>query len=176
MIEVLVTMVIIAFGLLGMAGLQMRMQASELESYQRSQAILLLNDMANRIAVGRNNAGSYVTGTGTPLGTGANCGSIGTTPMPKLDLTQWCNALQGAAETATEGGVTVNRGAMIGARGCVEKVGSDYVVTVAWQGMVPISAPPSSVGCGLNQYNGATTCQNDLCRRYVTTLVRVANL
>ena len=63
MVEILVTLVIIAFGLLGMAGLQMRLQVSEVESYQRSQALLLLNDMASRIATNRNGAASYVTGT-----------------------------------------------------------------------------------------------------------------
>ena len=76
MIEVLVTMVIIAFGLLGMAGLQMRMQTSEMESYQRSQALLLLNDMANRIAVNRNHASSYVTGA---VGAGPACPTANTT-------------------------------------------------------------------------------------------------
>jgi len=179
MIEVLVTMVIIAFGLLGMAGLQVRMQSSELESYQRSQAILLLNDMAGRIAVNRNSAAGYVTGTGSPLGTGASCGSISAptgVPSPAMvrqDQTEWCNALQGAAETYG----TSKAGAMIGGRGCVETVGSDYLVTVTWQGMTPISAPPDSVACGRSQYDGAgSSCQGDLCRRYVTTLVRVANL
>ena len=70
MIEVLVTMVIIAFGLLGMAGLQMRMQTSEMESYQRSQALLLLNDMANRIAVEPQPCRLVLWPAGSPLGVG----------------------------------------------------------------------------------------------------------
>ncbi len=56
-------MVIIAFGLLGMAGLQMRMQSSEMEAYQ-GQALLLLNDMANRISSNRTNAAAYLAGGG----------------------------------------------------------------------------------------------------------------
>ena len=44
LIEVLVTIVILAVGLLGLAGLQMRLQSSEVEAYQRTQASLLLED------------------------------------------------------------------------------------------------------------------------------------
>ena len=174
MIEVLVTMVIIAFGLLGMAGLQMRLQMSEMESYQRSQALLLLNDMANRIAVNRTaaSAGSYNIDAASPTGAGITCPTATTTQVDR-DLKEWCNALQGAAEVS--GTATV--GAMVGGRGCVESVGGDYLVTVAWQGLTPISAPPASVACGAGSYNApAGGCINDLCRRTVTTLVRIANL
>jgi type IV pilus assembly protein PilV len=173
MIEVLVTLVIIAFALLGMAGLQMRMQVSEMESYQRSQALLLLNDMANRIAANRNNAPQYVTGT-TALGTGMDCPS-GTATTTQQDLKQWCEALQGAAEVSSSAGKV---GAMVGGRGCVQSASGDYMVTVVWQGFGALAAPPSSVACGLNAFNGTagSNCSNDLCRRAVTTLVRVGTL
>jgi type IV pilus assembly protein PilV len=49
MIEVLVTIVILAFGMLGLAGLQNKVNIGMLESYQRSQAVILLNDMAERM-------------------------------------------------------------------------------------------------------------------------------
>ncbi len=177
MIEVLVTMVIIAFGLLGMAGLQVRLQMSEMESYQRSQALLLLNDMANRIATNRNNAPSYLTPATSPLGTGMTCPTTVTT-VAQRDLKEWCDALQGAGETTGTGVITARVGTLLGGRGCVELVGSDYLVTVAWQGNTPLAAPPASVACGANNYNGAagTPCANDLCRRPVTTLVKIATL
>ncbi len=174
MIEVLVTMVIIAFGLLGIAGLQVRLQVSEMESYQRSQALLLLNDMASRMATNRNYAGSYITVATSPLGAGMDCPTT-TTTVAQRDLGEWCNALQGAGETMDAGATKV--GAMIGGRGCVESVDGDYLVTVAWQGLTPIAAPPASVACGVNSYNGATgSCVNDRCRRTVTSLVRIATL
>lgn len=172
MIEVLVTLVIIAFGLLGMAGLQLRLQVSEMESYQRSQALLLLNDMTSRISTNRSNASAYVTTAANPLGAGMTCPTTTTTTVQR-DAGEWCNALQGAGEASGSSKV----GAMVGGRGCVESVGGDYLITVAWQGMAPIAAPPSSVACGANSYNGTTgACVNDLCRRAVTTLVRIANL
>lgn len=172
MIEVLVTMVIIAFGLLGMAGLQVRMQTSEMEAYQRSQALLLLNDMANRIAANRGNASAYVTGT-TALGSGMACPTATGTTVDQ-DLKQWCESLQGAAEVASANKV----GAMVGGRGCVQSASGDYMITVVWQGFTPISAPPAAVNCGAAQFNGAAgaACVNDLCRRAVTTLVRIATL
>ncbi|MDO9219149.1 MAG: pilus assembly protein [Lacisediminimonas sp.] len=174
MIEVLVTLVIIAFGLLGLAGLQARLQTSEMESYQRSQALLLLNDMANRIATNRSNAADYVTTVASPLGAGMTCPATMAT-VGQLDLEDWCNALQGAGETTDLGATKV--GAMVGGRGCVESIDGDYLVTVAWQGLTPIAAPPASVACGADSYNVTTgSCVNDLCRRTATTLVRIAAL
>ena len=174
MIEVMVTLVIIAFGLLGMAGLQMRLQMSEMESYQRSQALLLLNDISNRITTNRTAAlaGSYLVAGASPMGAGMTCPTTTATQVQR-DLGEWCNALQGAAETV--GGASV--GAMIGGRGCVEQIGSDLMVTVAWQGLTPIAAPPASVTCGANSYNSAAGgCVSDRCRRTVTTVVRIATL
>jgi len=50
---------------------------------------------------------------------------------------------------------------------------------VAWQGLAPISAPPANITCGANLYDGTgddAVCVNDLCRRVVTTLVRIGTL
>ena len=175
MLEVLVTIAILAVGLLGLAGLQSRLQVSEMESYQRAQALILLNDMASRITTNRINAAKYVTTS--PVGAGMVCPTASTTQLDR-DKYEWCTALQGAAET--EGVSSV--GAMIGGRGCVESLGvntGQYMITVAWQGLVPISAPPASVSCGSGSYNSTATgaaCVGDLCRRVVTTIVQIATL
>lgn len=173
MIEVLVTFFILAVGLLGMLAMHTRLQQSEMDSYQRSQALLLLNDMANRINSNRNAASNYVTGT-TAVGAGMTCPTSTATTKDK-DIGEWCNALQGASETQA----TSKLGTLVGGRGCVENLGSGkYMLTVAWQGLTPLAAPPSSVACGKDSYNGdlGSSCVNDLCRRVVTTIVRVANL
>jgi type IV pilus assembly protein PilV len=175
MVEVLVTLVIIAFGLLGMAGLQMRLQVSETESYQRSQALLLLNDMANRIGTNRTaaTAGSY-TAASTVYGTGQTCvaSASGDTAVQR-DLKEWNCALLGASETKNSGADNV--GGMIGGRGCLSTVDGDIMITVVWQGLTPIAAPPASVTCGAGQFNSGT-CASDLCRRAVTTIVRIGVL
>jgi type IV pilus assembly protein PilV len=174
LIEVLVSLLIVAFGLLGLAGLQGRLQTSEVEAYQRSQAILLLDDMASRLATNRANAASYVTAAA--LGIGIACPVLGTNPTrQEIDTAEWCVALQGAAESASG----ANAGAMIGGRGCVEALPDDeYLITVAWQGLTPVSAPPASVSCGRDQYDdtGNGDCTDDRCRRVVTTIVRIGTL
>jgi type IV pilus assembly protein PilV len=172
LLEVLITIVILAIGLLGLAGLQARLQSSEMESYQRAQALVLINDMASRIATNRANAADYVTGSASPLGAGMACPAAGA-EQQETDASEWCEALQGAGETLSGSYV----GAMVGGRGCVEDIGGgQYLVTVAWQGLTPSSAPDPA--CGQNLYNGATgsACAGDKCRRVITTIVRIGDL
>jgi type IV pilus assembly protein PilV len=175
LIEVLVTMVILAIGLLGLAGLQVRLQSSELESYQRAQALILLEDMANRLSANRANAAAYVTTETNFLGIGdsqsASCSGSGLS----FDLCQWSNALKGASEQSSS---STNVGAMIGARGCIEDLGTgdQFIITVVWQGMTPLSAPVSNCGAGLYDGDSGTSCVNDLCRRAMSTIVRIADL
>ena len=169
LIEVLVTIVILTIGLLGLAGLQFRALTSQMESYQRSQALILLKDMADRIDNNRVNAASYVTTT--PLGTGsASCTATGAGSAG--DLCEWNNALLGAAELDSAGNKV---GAMIGARGCVYQivaaasgVPGQYVVSVAWQGLNNTATP--AVNCGQNQYG------NEALRRVVSLPLSIATL
>jgi type IV pilus assembly protein PilV len=179
MIEILITLAITVIGMYGIIEVQSRLQQSEMDSYQRTQALLLLRDISNRIETNRSDVPAYLTadfpGSGF-VGVGQTCPvSDGTTASN--DLSEWCNALQGASESLS----TANVGAMIGGRGCVEEVitGSGlYMITVTWQGMSPIAAPPANVSCASGLYNNpvGSACVEDLCRRYVTTVVRVANL
>jgi type IV pilus assembly protein PilV len=184
MIEVLVTMVIIAFGLLGIAGLQVRLQSSEMESYQRAQALLLLDDMVSRINANRGVLTSQYSANAPvtrPVGAGMDCPTLSAN-LVQSDVNEWCKALQGAAELVGTGVAQLKVGAMVGGRGCVENLGlgtlgeQRYRVTVAWQGLTPVSAPPET--CGANLYDGATgsACKNDLCRRAVSTVISMANL
>jgi type IV pilus assembly protein PilV len=166
LIEVLVTILILAFGLMGLVGMQAKVQAGQSDNYQRAQAVLLVEDMTNRISANRINAASYVTAS--PLGTGdaqpASCDGLAAAAK---DQCEWSHEIQGAAEQA--GGSSV--GAMLGARGCVEQVGANpavYRVTVAWQAMSDLAAP--SLACGRNLYPRETL------RRAIAGFVTVANL
>ena len=133
-------MVILSIGLIALVVLQGRLHLLQMESYQRSQALILLSDMANRIALNRNGVDNYLT-LGTPLGAGQAC-PAGVATREEADLSEWCAALQGAPETLGANQV----GAMVGGRGCIDDIGGgEYLVTVAWQGQAPISAPPASV-------------------------------
>jgi type IV pilus assembly protein PilV len=172
LIEVLVAMIVLAIGLLGLVGLQARLQVLQMEAYQRAQALILLHDMATRIESNRSAAAAYVTGGA--VGVDAACPATGPT-RKEADINEWCSALQGAAEKI--GVAATNVGVMVGGRGCVESMGSDrYMITVAWQGLAPLSAPPANVTCGAGEYDDGATCTGETCRRVVTTVVRIATL
>lgn len=158
-LEAMITAVVLGLGLLGLAGLQMKMQAAEVESYQRGQALVLLDDMASRITSNRNNAATYKT-NGAPLGTGdselADCSGVAFGVA--RDKCQWSNLLKGAGETI--GGA--NAGAMINARGCVdEEVAGATPLTlrivVSWQGLTPTSAPILVCGTDADYGDGSGT-------------------
>lgn len=153
MIEVLVTIVILAIGLLGLAGMQMKIQSVEMESYQRVQAMTILNDMANRLQANLANPSGYLTGDTVGGGATESCaGKSGAA----LDLCEWGNALRGAGESS--GGSSV--GAMIEARGCIVLIQAPdattgacspgiYEVTVAWQGLFETVSPANECAKGL---------------------------
>ena len=198
LIEVLIALLIIVLGLLGLAGMQVRMQQAEFESYQRTQALILLYDMVDRINVNRETASCFRVTTnaaaGTPfLGVGSTvapaCAASTTAnnTMAINSMTEWNDALVGAAET--KGGVSV--GAMLGARGCVSYDSATelldaglavmpgtgiYTATVAWQGTsrtVSPSSLPTPNNCALDTYGSGS---NDERRRVVSATFRQARL
>ncbi|HEY0845914.1 MAG TPA: type IV pilus modification protein PilV [Noviherbaspirillum sp.] len=170
MIEVLVTMVILAFGLLGLAGMQSKLHLSMAESFQRAQAVVLVNDLSERINANRAQAASYVSAS--TLGTGdaqpEDCSGLASGAT--RDLCEWSNTLKGASEKKS----SVNTGAMTDARGCVTQVQAPdtttctpgvYLVTVAWQGLHKTKAPDAL--CGKDQYG------DDAYRRAISVRVAV---
>lgn len=166
MIEVMVAIIITTFGLLGFAGMQARATAAEFESYQRSQALTLVEDLVSRMNANRTNAASYVTTGLIGAGPVQDCsGLLGAA----LDLCQWGNLIRGSTED--RGGAKV--GSMIGARGCVTRpsTSSDrYIVAIAWQGIVPTGAPGSPCG------QGDASFPKEALRRAVSSTMCVALL
>jgi len=183
LIEVLVTFVVVGLGLFGLAALQAKLQLSEVDAYQRAQALLLVQDMSDRITANRKNAASYVTASGTTFGAGdaqpSDCTTIAAPTVQETDACQWSNALKGAAEQEGAGGDATLTGAMIGAQGCIESIAMDtYLVSVVWQGLTPLAAPSEGLACGSGDYDGGddSPCQNDLCRRAISSIVRIGTL
>jgi len=149
LIEVLVTIVILAIGLLGLALLQTTSLNNQLESYQRAQALLLLEDMANRVRVNSlaARAGAYPDGDQYGLLVEADCNLL--TVAAARDLCEWNNALAGSGTKLLDDS---NVGSLVGARACVENlagsVDGERIVrlTIAWQGMAATVAPASACG------------------------------
>jgi type IV pilus assembly protein PilV len=169
LLEALITIFILAFGILGLANLHAKLQTVEVESYARSQALVLLDDMAARLSAHRGIAPTYVTTN--PVGTGdtqpTDCS--GTALGVARDMCEWSTALKGRTELS--GSVAV--GAMIGGRGCIEQLAGavppSYRVTVTWQGLSQTVAP--GVDCAQSLYG-----VNDALRRAVVKVVSIAAL
>src|SRR5262245_40568377 len=108
--EVLVSMLILLLGLLGVVGLQAKAQSAEVESYQRAQALVRLQDMSDRLNTNRKDAHDklYAGATAGGSTTSTDCS---TKSGWELDMCQWGNLLNGAAEV--RGSTQV--GAMAGA-------------------------------------------------------------
>lgn len=156
MIEVLVAVVVIALGLLGLAGLQTKMLGVEMEAYQRSTALMVLENMANTIRANEDDArdkGIYDA---------IDCPDV-TEPID--EICAWINTMT----TNTEG---QDIGGLIGVRGCVEALPGALKtlrVSVAWQGLTPTAAPPDDLVCGVDEYGDETL------RRVISTVVVILN-
>ncbi len=172
LIELLVTLVITAVALLGMIALQARATQAQFESYQRAQALLLVEDMVNRLAANRDARRCYETNAANGMGSGfvgvgvdapatGNCTS-GTNVENQLtadrDLIAWDDTLDGEGEELGSGSGTFV-GGLLNARGCIlftDLGGGDqrYTVAVSWQGQYDTVAP--AVACGTAaSYGGA---------------------
>lgn len=105
LIEVLIAMVVLAIGLLGLAGLQSTSIQSNQGSYYRSQATVLANDMADRMRANRTAAlaGGYVIAT-APTSSSSN--TVSGTRAEK-DKAEWLNALAETLPLGT-GKITLN--------------------------------------------------------------------
>jgi len=189
MMEVLVTLFIIMVGLLGIIALQGKAQIAELEAYQRSQALIVLSDIVDRMNANRATLSCFVvttdTANGKPyIGPGSN--SYGTPSTCAASITAYNNAantaikeinnfFKGTSEQIAGGDVA----AMINGRACISYDATTelggvsgtglYNVIVSWQAMGDLPAPVN-MNCAVGEYGAETK------RRAVSTTFRVANL
>jgi len=115
LIEVLVTVIILAIGLLGLAGLQLTALKYNHSAYMRSQAIILTNDITDRMRANLDmaTAGNYSIALGVvPAvvsceGVGANCSPA---DVAAADLSDWKQQL--AAVLPSGDGAIVQNGSL----------------------------------------------------------------
>ena len=98
MIEVLVTLMIIALALLGTAGLQAYAMRTSQGGQFRSQAVFLVADLAERMEANKIGAvaGSYAlstSSTANTLSTACVSSACSPTDLAAFDLSQWQNAI-----------------------------------------------------------------------------------
>ncbi len=186
LLEILIALIVIAIGLLGLFALQAKAQKAETESYERTQALVLIQDIVDRMNANRNDTFSLAYVTAAPVGGGGALDDCSGKTGADLDLCEWANLLRGASETG--GGATCDTssgsgcvGAMLKASGCIAYDASTeladstgavqagtgvYTVSVVWQGLSSTVIPA-----------GQQTCVNSLsAERMVTQTLRIAAL
>ncbi len=161
LVEILVALLITAFGLLGFAGLVSKATTLTADSTQRARGAMLLEDMAQRILSNKTNAAAYadlsVLGEST---TACNDGAS----LVNRDRCEWNNLLAGASDGSAQG--------FLGFRGCIRRPDPTqpvYVVTVAWGALTP-GEPPVD-GCAVGVFGS-----DNVFRRVVRKQIRIANL
>jgi len=172
MIEVLITVFVVAIGLLSIASVQFMSKRSNFEAVQRTTATLLAHDILERM---RANPGMLIEYAGNssapidPLGgptatrtqptdcTAASCDPF---TLSQYDLWEWETALNGLSEQIADGTATGGLNSPTAcittnvAAGTVDRSG-EYRVAIAWRGGSQLQNPETSdCGEGSGKYNG----------------------
>jgi len=166
MIEILMSLVITAFGLLGLAAFATKSTAMGVEATQRARASALLNDMASRVANNKANAALYASAAVQGAAVQACVGGATAAQVVARDLCEWGNLLAGANDAGTAANA-----AFMGYRGCVTQPNAldpVFVITVAWGSLSP-GIPPADA-CAAGSFG------DDSLRRVIRSQVRVATL
>ena len=165
LIEVMVTVLVITFGLISLAGLQLATKRGGNSSYQRTMALTIANEMLERINVNSDQAAAYHTGLTTGLGSasrgavGKDCAAAGISCTPAeiaaWDLWNWERRLDGAGIQDANANDTSG---LLEARGCVvftpDGVGApnsgQVRVIVSWRSLTDTTdaANTAAVTCG----------------------------
>ena len=157
LIEVLVTFLIVAIGLLGLGALQVNTMNNSFETYQRALVASIVEDMAARIRMNANAAvaGEYFVDMSNIAAN--DCSGVGS----QRDLCEWQAHIEGSSAKATDSVdaqgevVARNVGAPLGARGCIDPLGQSgngetwIRVSVAWIGVTPQSE--TALECGAEE-------------------------
>jgi type IV pilus assembly protein PilV len=154
---VLVTLVILMFGLLGIAGLMAKGQRAAFEAFQRQQALSIAADMAERILGNRAQASNYAAAAtlASPIGNNyglyygdllknniTNCATAVCTDVDlrRYDIAMWEGQLLGYSESLAASGSRV--GGALNANGCIEELAT----TIANCPPPPVVGGPAPAG------------------------------
>ena len=156
LIEVLVSVLVIAIGLLGTLGLQLSGKQSNYEAVARSSAVFAVEDIISRIRINPDGVKSaaYTTagvGGGSLGAPGTDCGTLVSTcnsaSLSAWDIWQWEQVLDG--NDAVSGGASV--GGLVNPTGCISINGDLVTVVIAWQGKVALDQA-GMPACGDGKY------------------------
>lgn len=197
MIDVMLAIFIFSIGLLGIAGLQMFAKKANYEAVQRTTAVMLVNDIIERMrsnadqATGRDSTNTAIKAyltidagvtksgfepvadvtevTPTCLGSANPCDTV---QRVARDLWEWQQAILGATDIG-EDGVTP-MGGLVEPSACIDDPtpadpnNHDIRVAIAWRSQTP-SANPTSSACGAG--TGKYGANNEFRQVFVVTAV-----
>lgn len=164
MIEVLITVFVVAIGMLGIAALQFMSKRSNFEAVQRTTATLLANDIIERMRANPGQLPDYagdasnpITPLGGPTATrvrGTDCSTTACTPfdLSQYDLWEWETELNGlSAQDDASGNAT---GGLVAPTACITTTvaagmadsSGMYTVAIAWRGGTQMSNPVGPAG------------------------------
>jgi type IV pilus assembly protein PilV len=166
LIEALAAFVILSVGLLGIVSLQALSKTAQHQSIQRSRAVMIGNDMLERIRANPAGLLTYTSAAAplgvTPIGTepSPNCVAASCNPVQLAthDLWLWEQALIGATVTVTDDGVVSGTAGLIEPRACFDFAADTgklrtgrLSVLVQWRGLNETSDAVQGTGavaCG----------------------------
>lgn len=133
LIEVLIATVVLAIGLLGLAGLQVTSLRNNQSAYNRSQATQLAYDIADRMRANVAEKTTYTTGTATTTATCLTTAGCTTQEMAENDLKEWNDSLT-ATLPGGQGIVCLDEDPNDGTTGAAEcsGTGNTYAIKIWW--------------------------------------------
>lgn len=135
LVEVLIAVLVMAIGLLGLAGLQLTALQQNTSASNRSIATMKAYEIADKMLANSGQLNSYVVGLGAPpnsgtcIGGGANCSR---TAMADFDLAEWKCSLGNWNDDATCTGLGIE-GPLAAGDGMIVANGNNFfTVTIMW--------------------------------------------
>ena len=176
MIEILVALLLISVGFLNMAGLQTAAKKAGYDSLQRTSAVILARDIAEKMRANPVSLARYLTtGNGVGGGTLSEPAQACTLAeqcnpgqMADYDMWLWEQAMDGASESRQIDGVDTNTGGLVSPTGCVTGPNGGaagvYTITIVWRGLNELTnVSDDPCGTGLGRYGA-----NEEFRRILT--------
>ena len=107
-VEALVALLILSFGMLGIAGLYLESLRSNRTALSRTSAVALINDMGDRIRANRGGLANYALTSGTAATFTRDCSTALCTPtdLATWDKAQWYTSVTTTLPNGPDGTIT----------------------------------------------------------------------
>ncbi len=164
-VEVLVALLLLSVGFLNVAGLQTAAKKANYDSLQRTSAVILARDIAEKMRANPVSLDDYLTaaagvGGGTLSEPGTDCtlaAACNPGQLAAYDMWLWEQALDGASESRVIDGNATDTGGLVSPTGCVSGppagIAGVYTITIVWRGLNDLTnVSLNTCGTGVGKY------------------------